>query len=168
MVARGWKTATILAVAAAGWAVAAQAQKPPASGGDDSSRIISVANDDAEMNAAIARARRELPDFYAHMARPGSGERRFMIKFDILPGEGAEYVWAGELDRTTVPMTGILVNQPQRSSEQLGQRVPIPEARIIDWGYLRDEVAQGYHTQRVLLDRMPAEEAAELRRRMGW
>ena len=163
------RTAAILTLAALCCGIAtAQAQKPASTGQDGDSHIINVDPGDAEMNAAIARARRELPDFYAHLARPGQGERRFMIKFDILPGDRAEFVWAGELDRSTVPMTGVLANQPEGSPEQIGQRVPIPEARIIDWGYLRDGVAQGYHTQRVLLDRMPAERAAELRRAMGW
>ena len=153
---------------AAGLGGSAAAQKPDTGGRAAGEQIIDVANDDPEMNAAIARARRELPGFYAHLARPGANERRFVIKFDIIPGDRNEYVWAAELDRSTVPMTGILINQPRDSSERIGERVPIPEARIIDWGYLRDNVAQGYHTQRVLLGRMAPEDAAQLRRNMGW
>ncbi|HYI47759.1 MAG TPA: DUF2314 domain-containing protein [Allosphingosinicella sp.] len=147
-------------------AAGAAAQVPAGQGGDSS--IIDISAADAEMNAAIAGARRELPAFYARMARPGPDEHRFAVKFDILPGDGAEYVWARDLDRSTVPMTGVLMNQPEATSEQIGQRVPIPETEIIDWGYVRGQVAQGYHTQRVLLGHMPPEEAAALRRRMGW
>jgi uncharacterized protein YegJ (DUF2314 family) len=148
-----------LLMALAGGSVA-RAQEPD--------RIVNVAADDPEMNAAKARAIATLPDFYQHLARPAADESRFMVKFDILPGDEAEFVWATDLRRSGGTMTGELINQPAFTEDQLGDRVAIAEADIIDWAYFRSSVMQGSFTNRVLIDRMPPDEAAEYRRALGW
>jgi uncharacterized protein YegJ (DUF2314 family) len=154
-------------VAAIGLALAAAA--PATAQEPGQSNIIQVESGDPEMNAAIARAVSELPDFFRHLASPGDGEQRFLVKFDIIPGDEAEFVWAGALDRSTTPMRGTLLNQPEWiDGFEVGQRVEIPDDRIIDWSYFRGRVLQGAYTQRVLLDRMPPEDAARLRADAGW
>ena len=130
--------------------------------------IYNVSAEDAEMNAAKAQGIATLPEFYRHLAAPAADESEFMIKFDIQPGDEAEFVWATDLDRSTSPMTGVLVNQPIHTDHQLGQRVAIPEADIIDWTYRRGRVMQGGFTNRVLLARMPPDEAAAMREYLGW
>ena len=130
--------------------------------------ITYVESDDAEMNAAKARARAGLPQFFDHLENPAADERDFMVKFDILPGDDAEFVWARALDRSTSPMTGTLVNQPEFTDHRVGQRVPIPDATIVDWSYVKGATMQGDFTDRVLIDRMPAEEAANERALRGW
>jgi uncharacterized protein YegJ (DUF2314 family) len=154
----GWiLLALMLAV---GGAAAARAQ--------EEDTIVQVAAEDAEMNAAKARAIASLPGFYSRVAAPRRGDSRFMIKFDILPGDEAEFVWASELERSGGAMTGVLINQPVYTDDKLGDRVPIAEADIIDWGYFSGEVLQGSYTNRVLIKRLPAEQAEELRRAYGW
>jgi uncharacterized protein YegJ (DUF2314 family) len=91
-----------------------------------------------------------------------------MVKFDILPGEDDEYVWAEGLDRSSTPMTGILLNQPEETEHVLGQRVPIPEGDVIDWSYRKGRVVQGGFTSRALLRHMPPDEAAAMRNQLGW
>lgn len=130
--------------------------------------VYQVNSDDAAMNAAIAQGRRTLPDFFRRLAVPQPGDSEFSVKFDILPGDGVEYVWAVDLDRSTRPMTGILVNQPLYTNDRQGDRVAIPEGSIIDWGYRTGGVMQGNFTNRVLLGHMSAEEAAAYRRYLGW
>lgn len=131
--------------------------------------IIYVDADDAEMNGAKQRARAALPQFYARLADPADDESEFMIKFDIVPGEEeAEFVWAGQLDRSASPMTGVLVNQPELTDHRVGQRVAIPEVDIIDWSYVKGGTMQGDFTDRVLIDRMPSAEAAHERSLRGW
>lgn len=150
--------ALLLLAAGSGGPAAAQEQD----------RVYRVRADDAQMNAAMGRAIAELPAFYARLAAPGDGESDFRVKFDIMPGDEAEYVWAGELDRSTRPMTGVLVNQPRFTSHRLGQRVPIQDADIIDWSYMRGGVMQGAYTQRVLVDRLEPGERARIRALLGW
>jgi len=130
--------------------------------------IVNVDPADAAMNAAKAKAIATLADFYARLAAPGSGESQFMIKFDILPGDDAEFVWANDLQRSGGSMTGILINQPAYTDDKLGDRVLIAEADIIDWAYFRGKVLQGGYTNRVLLTLLPPDQAEALRRNFGW
>jgi len=137
-------------------------------GASQTEPIYQIQADDAEMNAAKAHGIASLPEFYARLAHPGADEREFMVKFDIVPGDRVEYVWATNLDRSTSPMTGVLVNQPEETADRIGTRVPIPEADIIDWSYRRGRVTQGNFTTRVLLQHMPPNEAAAIRNYLGW
>ena len=139
-----------------------------AAGAQEPETIIGVKPDDSAMNAAKARAIATLPDFYAHMAAPRDDESQFMLKFDILSGVEAEYVWANELTRSGGSMTGVLINQPAYTDDKLGDRVTIAEADIIDWAYFKGRILQGGYTNRVLLDLLPPDEAEELRRAFGW
>jgi uncharacterized protein YegJ (DUF2314 family) len=156
----------LLAAAFAGGAVAAQQGKPRDN--TDGGTIVDVQHGDPEMAAAVRRSRAELPAFYARMAAPGPGESGFMVKYDILPGDGAELIWAGDLDRSRTPMTGRLANQPERVPLQRGDQVTIPEDAIVDWSYVRGGVLEGAYTQRLIVDRMPPDQAAQWRREFGW
>ncbi|MEA3018201.1 MAG: hypothetical protein QOI38_2923 [Sphingomonadales bacterium] len=149
-------------------AALALASAPPAGADQAEEQIYQVRSDDAAMNAAIAEGRRTLPSFYRRLAAPQAGDGEFMVKFDIDPSDQFEYVWAVSLDRSGSPMTGILINQPVNTSDRPGDRVAIPEASIIDWGYRAGRVMQGNFTNRVLLGQMAPEDAAEYRRFLGW
>lgn len=154
--------ALLLALCVSASPSAAQPQRPHPSRPD----VVDVQAGDPVMAAAVARARAELPDFYRHLANPGADERNFAVKFD-LDGTG-EMIWAGALRRENGRLSGALGNRPLNPAYRLGQRVDIPESAIIDWGYVRGTRTQGHHTTRVILDRMPPEQAAEYRAALGW
>ena len=135
---------------------------------DEPEPIVEVAAADPVMNAARERGRASLPDFFRHLEAPAADESQFMVKFDILPGEEAEFVWATELERSGGRLTGVLINQPEYTADRIGDRVAIAEADIIDWAYFRGPEMQGAFTNRVLLDRLPSQQAEELRRAYGW
>jgi uncharacterized protein YegJ (DUF2314 family) len=149
-------------------AALALASAPPAGADQAEEQVYQVRSDDAAMNAAIAEGRRTLPQFYRRLAAPLPGDSEFMVKFDIDLSDQLEFVWAVSLDRSATPMTGILINQPINTSDRPGDRVVIPEASIIDWGYRAGRVMQGNFTNRVLLGQMAPEDAAEYRRFLGW
>ena len=128
--------------------------------------VVGVSPEDPEMAAAVARARAELPDFFGRHAAPAPGERDFVVKFDL--GGTGEMIWAGALQRDNDRLSGILSNQPLNADYRQGQRVDIPEEAIIDWAFVRDGRAQGHHTTRVLLSRVPPEQAAQVRAALGW
>lgn len=131
-------------------------------------QIAPVRADDAAMNAAKAKAIASLPDFYGHLAKPAGDETQFMLKFDILPGEDAEFVWASGLELSGGSIRGVLVNQPAYTDDKIGDRVTIAEADIIDWAYFKGTVLQGGYTNRVLVDLLRADEAEQMRRAYGW
>ena len=64
---------------------------------DQAEPIYWVPAGDEEMAAAVEQAIATLPEFYAHFARPPADSAEFMTKFDIVPGEDGEFVWAEEL-----------------------------------------------------------------------
>jgi len=132
--------------------------------------LVYVDAGDPKMQAAKRQGRATLPTFFAHLASPGADEGDFALKFNLTPDRsGAEFIWAGELqvDRSG-KITGVLNNVPVDTRFTQGQRVTIDRALIVDWGYRKGAVYQGNYTTRELLNRMPPEEAAQIRAALGW
>ncbi len=130
--------------------------------------IASVLAVDTEMNAAKIKGNSTLPEFFSHWAEPSADESNFTVKFNLTPYADAEFIWAGDLKRAGGVLTGILENDPISPRFKIGQRVVIADKFIVDWGYLKKNVMRGHVTTRVILDRMPTEEAAPIRRQLGW
>ena len=163
-VARWLGPAMLVALAGTGVASAqqkAEAPKPP---------VVWIESSDPEMNAAIARGKAELPAFFAHWRAPAADERGFTVKFDVIPGEPAEFIWAVDLRRDAAGvLTGTLVDDAELDPTiKGGQRVTIADANIIDWGYSKKGVMQGSYTVRVMLEHMDPAEAAAIRRNLRW
>lgn len=129
---------------------------------------IGVPADDAEMHAAVVKARASLPVFFGHATAPGPGEGGFLIKFDLIPGAAAEFVWAEIVSHRGDSSTARLVNAPRGAGFARGQQVTVRDNEVIDWAYWRDGVMQGGATMRVLIGRMPPAEAQAMRDRFGW
>lgn len=129
---------------------------------------IAVAASDPEMRAAIAEARRGLPVFFGHATAPGTGETRFIVKYDLVPEDKAEFVWAEIISHRGDITVARLLNAPADRRYQRGDQVTIRDAQVIDWAYFRDGEMQGGATMRVLIARMEPREAAEMLRRLGW
>jgi uncharacterized protein YegJ (DUF2314 family) len=124
--------------------------------------------DDAQMKAATARARSELPGFFARLAAPAADEGEFMVRYDIIPGKEAEYVWVDRIERSGTLIKGELLTQPQRGRGSAGDRVTIGQWRIVDWAYRKGKVMQGAYTERAMIARVPADETYFLREHLGW
>lgn len=141
--------------------VAAQAQR--------SDNVIDVSSNDAAMNAAIGKARQQLPDFFAHLAKPQIGEHSFSVKFDLLPEPGkAEYIWAEVISRSGGVTTARLANNPVDARFKLGDTVKVRDEDIVDWGYFRSGVMQGHFTTRALLPGIDPAQAEGIRKALGW
>jgi len=142
--------------------MAAQAQEL-----DD--KITYVRADDPVMKAAVAEARRRLPEFLAHLANPAPGERGFTIKYDLLPEpDKGENIWVDVISSSPGFILGRLANVPLDPRFKLGEKVTVAHAEILDWGYIRDGVMQGNFTTRALLPRYSPEEADQIRKAYGW
>lgn len=151
--------------------LAAHAQSQPApkaSPRPAHDRIVDVARGDPEMQAAIAKARAELPGFFARSVTPGPGESYFLIKYNLAPQGAAEFIWAELISHKGETTIARLINNPRATGFVKGQQVTVRTADIIDWGYVRNGVMQGNYTTRVILPHMSAAEAAALRRSYGW
>lgn len=130
--------------------------------------VIPFANDDAEMNAAIAKARASLPDFWAKLAAPGQNEADFSLKLGISDGKQTEHFWCGQIEGNQESATCVIANEPiDVFTVAYGERVKVNPAEISDWLYYRNDKIIGAETLRVMLPHLEKKEAAAMRALLG-
>ncbi len=131
-------------------------------------KVTSVAGDDPEMVAAIARARASLPQFWEVFERRDRGESGFSLKVKITDKRGTEHFWLSDIDRRDGQLHGTINNDADIvRSVKLGDRIAIPEEDISDWLYMRQGKMVGNFTLRVLFKTMPAAEVQRYQRMMA-
>ncbi len=132
----------------------------------DTIEPVAVEPTDPEMNAAIAEARRTLPEFLALLENPPAGAREFVIKF---PLGGWEHIWVRDLVVRGDTISGRLDNIPIQEGYREGDRVNVPLSEVSDWAWRgADGVVRGHRTTRVLLPRLDPGDAASVREYFGW
>jgi uncharacterized protein YegJ (DUF2314 family) len=130
--------------------------------------VVTVADDDPEMTAAISKARETLPQFWDVFAKREHEESDFALKVKITDPRGVEHFWTTDLERRDGKTIGTINNDPNIvKSVKLGDRIEIPEADITDWLYLRDDKMVGNHTVKPLFKQMPAAEVERLKKMMA-
>jgi uncharacterized protein YegJ (DUF2314 family) len=141
-------------------AAAGHAQEPP---------VINVPRGDPEMAEAVAKGRAALGRFWQALEKPAPDESSFQLKVALPTGEGnSEHIWTDRIARQDGKIFGNINNVPKLlRNVRLGQRIEIPEPQISDWLYLRSGKIVGGYTIRVLLKRLPREEAAALRAKLA-
>jgi uncharacterized protein YegJ (DUF2314 family) len=138
------------------------------SGGGVEDKVISVSGEDAEMNAAIAKGRETLPEFWKVFKDKPHGESDFALKVKISDSHGVEYFWVVDIERSGGKIRGTINNDPETvKSVKLGDKMEVPEADISDWIYMRDGKMVGNYTVRPLLKRMAPEEAAAIKKTLA-
>jgi len=131
-------------------------------------KVINVEENDAEMVAAIAKARDTLPHFWQVYEKPARGETNFALKVKITDKQGTEHFWATDIERRDGKIRGTINNDPNIvKSVKLGDRMEIPEADISDWLYLREGKMIGNQTVKPLFKQMPADEVKQLKAMMA-
>ncbi len=64
------------------------------------------------MNAAIAKARASLPQFWEVFGNAGHGEKDFSLKVKITDKHGSEHFWLTDIERKDGQLHGIVNNDP--------------------------------------------------------
>ena len=127
-------------------------------------KSITVPTADAEMNAAIAKARAALPSFWTAFAKPRPGEEAFALKVKITGNGETEHFWLNRIERKGEQIAGTINNEPSLvKSVKNGQRYIFAEADVTDWMFMRNGKIVGNETMRPLLKRMPEAEARRYR-----
>ncbi len=140
---------------------------------DDSSgrpETLVTEYDQSEMDRAIAEARRTLPSFLERWKSPRPGDSEFFVKVRIRDGSATEHFWLGEPALEGERFEGTIDNDPGVvKNVRIGQRWAFASDDVSDWMY-RDAsgTVQGSYTTRVLLKTLPAGEARDLEKAMGW
>jgi uncharacterized protein YegJ (DUF2314 family) len=134
--------------------------------GDDPP-IVSVRAADAEMNAAVARARDTLPTFWASCDVPKPTEigHALKVRFDV--GAEVEHIWVIDVKKLSDGnYSGRFANEPDLLGKNIGDQVEFKQTDISDWMFMRNEKVVGGETIKALLKSMPKEEADAVRARM--
>lgn len=123
--------------------------------------VVSFAPDDAEMNAAIAKARESLPMFWQQFRDRPAGVDDFCLKVAIWEGDNVEHFWTRDIVLSEGMISAVIDNDPAFvTSVKPGQRIEISEPDISDWMFLRNGKVVGAETLRVMMSRMSPEERA--------
>jgi len=141
----------------------AQTASPPQQGKGD--EIVNFTDDDAEMNAAIAKARATLPVFWKHLAAHPEMAQDHSLKVGLpATGGGHEHIWVGHIQAKGDKITGLLANEPNAlPGLKLGSPVTFTQGQISDWAYTKGGKLYGHYTTRVVIKHIDPAEAAPVR-----
>lgn len=130
--------------------------------------IAHVAKDDAEMAAAMRRARETLPEFLKLAAAPRPTTRGFAIKVAVSEADDTEFFWITRFERRNDEFTGRINNTPRLVKKvRFGQAITFKEEEIVDWLYQDAGAMRGNFTACVLLKREPPAEAEKFMKQLG-
>lgn len=142
---------------------------PSHAGAESDDKAMMIASDDAEMAAAIAKARSSLDEFLALSETPPPGTGKFKLKVMIVDGNATEHFWVIPFKQTGNGFVGILANEPEIvRNVVLGQNVEFTRDDISDWGYTKNGRQVGSFTVCVMLKKMSKQEADQMRNQYGF
>lgn len=127
------------------------------------STLVEGGYDEAEMDAAIERARAEVDTFIETMKNP-AGASDFSVKAPVEEDGNFEYFWLTDVAYKNGSFSGKIGNDPGIvSNVSFGQEWSLKKDEISDWMYMKGGKIHGNYTMRPLLETLPEAEAAELR-----
>lgn len=127
--------------------------------------VVFVASS-STMTDAIRAAQSHLPRVFAAVMDPdGKAHPALSLKVAFPVGDGEEVIWVSKVKRTGKRFTAVLANQPMYlDGLTAGDEVTFTKEMIADWGLVSDGgKLLGHYTTRVLLETMPADQAAQVR-----
>jgi len=131
--------------------------------------VTAVQDNDREMNAAIARARQTLDHYWKAVNSKDPKITQPTIKVLITDKHGSEHIWLVQVRPHGKGYIGLISNKPVVVKKvSLGQPYQFTKAEVTDWMYRKNGKIYGAYTLRVLVKRMPKEQAAYYRRILAY
>lgn len=117
------------------------------------------------MTEASEQAQARFDDFWVRYRAPGENEYDFRVKIDV-PGEIAPTaegggLWVEEIIEVEAGYSGLASAAAGSIAE--GEPVTFAARDIRDWSFVSGEELVGHYTTRVLLPRLPPEQAEALK-----
>ncbi|WP_158671421.1 DUF2314 domain-containing protein [Bradyrhizobium guangdongense] len=131
-------------------------------------RVVSVADTDAEMNAAIAHARATLPVFWASYEASKRTETEHTLKVRFRTAGNDEHIWMSDVKKLPSGEYAARFADTPRNlpGKRFGDLAAFKDADISDWMFMRNGKIVGGETIKPLLKSMPKADAEALRARM--
>ena len=130
--------------------------------------VVYTESNDAEMNAAVQKARAELAAFESALRAPKPTQTGFGVKVALPHAAGVEHVWLGNPRMEADSVVGVVEDAPMYATQTTkGSLVRVDRAAISDWMYLENGKLRGGYTMRIAIDRLPAAQRDEQRRSFG-
>jgi uncharacterized protein YegJ (DUF2314 family) len=121
--------------------------------------MYSTTGDDTQMNSAMQAAGRRFGQFDSAFKSGKYDPLLFSIKVRYSYPRGNEYMWLVQVDFDKNEYSGLVSDTPRHPIHiNLGDRVAIDQAKIVDWLYGKDSILHGGYTLRVITGRMSKEE----------
>lgn len=131
-------------------------------------KTVAVTEDDPAMNAAIAKARATLPEFWNKFQSPSQREQNFAVKIEIEDAGLSEHFWCVDIKLEADRRTCAIGNEPEFvKTVTYGQRVDIDPDTISDWMFYRDDRIIGGQTIRALIPKLSSAEAEYYQNLLG-
>jgi uncharacterized protein YegJ (DUF2314 family) len=123
------------------------------------------------LSAASAQARAHLSYFWQHEQAPTDTEYDFRLKIALprMDGKpGDTQAWVETVARDGDKLSGQLAAEtPELVGLKRGEVVEFTEPRIVDWAFFSGEKLYGHYTTRVMLPKLPSEQADAMRSMFG-
>ena len=125
--------------------------------------VVDVQEDDADMTAAIEKARNTVDKFVTAMENPTPQQDGFSIKLLVEEGPKGEPMWLSPVRLEGDEFVGVLNNEPlELKNVKIGDELRVPKSEISDWMYLDGGKMAGAYTLRVLMEKATPEERAAM------
>ncbi len=115
---------------------------------------------DADMAAAMEKAKSTLPEFLATMQHPGAGQSKFLVRA-VFPAEGGkqQILWINQLTYDGTLLHGVADDNTSKKGSGIPKdgKVAVELSKVADWMYEDNGKAAGGWTLRVLRKKYPAE-----------
>jgi len=121
-------------------------------------QVQGVASDDAEMLAAINKARRSIAQFFEALTHPKPRQESFLLKVAFTEGDQVEHLWLADLNLSAGKPEGVVASEPRLEKLRFKQEVEFDPTYISDWMYVDHGRLVGGYTTRLLRERMSSEE----------
>lgn len=130
--------------------------------------MIDVEDDDAEMNAAIAKSRATVDKFITALNNPTPTQEGFSVKLLVEDDNGdGEHMWISPVKLEGNNFVGILNNEPRDlTNVKFGDELTVAKDEISDWMYMDDGLTVGGYSIRLLIERAPPEQREEMSKMM--
>jgi len=117
---------------------------------------------DAEIQAAMEKARDTFAGFLAESMNNESAGTAFIAKVHAVTAQGAEDLWLSGVGAEGEAFSGAVESEPKVLTEvQVGQLIRFTPGELVEWHYFQDDKVVGAQVTRVLRQRMSDAERAE-------